>query len=107
MKLKVLNSISISNKIYRPVEGHDIAENVKKDEAEALIALGYAKAIDDNADDNSTDGGDILDGTIDSVVEYAEDLEAEQIQDLIEAEKNGKNRKGLITKLEALLVYED
>ncbi|QGH35138.1 hypothetical protein GI584_14270 [Gracilibacillus salitolerans] len=48
-------------------------------------------------------GDSILDGNVSEVVERLVDLESEQVSELIEKEKTGKARKGVLEHLESLL----
>lgn len=109
--------------VWNPVEVNDVQE------AEALAQVGIAQETSDKAtvetvaarrakpadavadqdddDDDETEVevsfAELLEGTVDDVAAALADMDVEQLAGLAEAERAGKNRKGVLDAIEAYL----
>lgn len=113
MKAEVLKTFRDKNsKEFFPKDGffEGNAERIKE-----LQKKGYIGEVVDDGDgsggsgakeenhDNNDDILSVLDGSVEEVKADTDGLKSEELKDLLEAEKSGKARKGVIEYFEAMI----
>lgn len=94
MKIKVNTHVIVGSK-QQPVAPGSVVEKVSKEEADALVAAGFATIVGEDEADKEK-GPSLLDGNVSEVLAGLDGLSKAELTALRKEEVAGKNRAGVL-----------